>query len=371
MRRRPVILGAAALLCAGTGPTVVDGARALSRALAAARGGERLVLAPGSYGALAVTAQRFAEPVTLAAENPAAPPVFTQVEIAGTTGLVLDGLSVLAAQHMPQALVRLEASDRITCANVRIFGRPPDGTPIRTPEFGLLATERCRDIRIIGGHIGGTRHGLALFGVERAEVEGLAFGDLGEDTIKLAEARTARIAHVTGPPRLWPGPKAHADFIQVQGAASEDLEIVGNVFAPGGHPVAQGIFVAGKGGHRRVRIAGNLLYLANANGIFVRGDEAIEIRANTVINSGSARGISRIAVEGRAEIADNVVTDKRVRAFGSNLVMQRLDPAGPNYLGAAFPGVIDLGDRAPRREDLTPMSGSIADGIGAVRWMSQ
>lgn len=370
MQRRHLVLGAAALLCAAGG-RIVDGPNALEQELQSARGGETFALAPGNYGALTLNELHFDTAVTLTAADPTHPPVFSKLVLRLTTGLIFDSLSVVSEQNPPRALVLMEASREIALLNVRINGPVPQAAPIRGPEFGLLATENCETISIRGGSIAGTRHGIALFGAKNAVVEHVIFGEIGEDTIKLGAVRDVRIAYVTGPPRLWPGPEAHADFVQVQGTASENLEIVGNIFAPAGRPVAQGIFVAGQGGHRQVLIAGNLLYLANANGIFVRGTEGIQIRANTVINAGSTRGVSRIAVDGQAQIEDNIVTDRRLRALGSNFVMQRDDPAGPNYMGDAFPNLIGIGDAAPLLESLHPAPGSAATGHGAMLWVSQ
>ena len=138
---------------------------------------------------------------------------------------------------------------------------------------------------------------------------------------------------------------------------------------PEGSPTVQGIFIAGKGGHSNVRISQNIIYTRNANGIVVYGDKGIEIRNNTLINAlDLERPVTRIAVKGEAVIADNLVSARRSRSFGSNIQMQHLRPSQPNYLGDFFPGVTDGNGDTISLEDLRPAAGSPADGPkGAFR----
>lgn len=172
------------------GHTVASPA-ALMAALARARGGERILLAPGDYGRLALTRYlkfdvKFPAPVTLASADPANPAVLRGLALAGVENLTLEGLAFAYRAQPGDRLYTAPfavtdcraitiAGARFTGDRARGNGPPDDGHPIalglsvrgsagviiadnRITGFGRgLAVSDSRDVAVTGNDLSGLR----------------------------------------------------------------------------------------------------------------------------------------------------------------------------------------------------------------------
>lgn len=91
-----------------------------TKLLATAKSGDTLVLAPGNYGALAMSNKHFAQDVTIKGGT------FTSVALAKVSGVTLDGTTVnftpSAASTSNSQAIRIWGSDDITIVNAKVTG---------------------------------------------------------------------------------------------------------------------------------------------------------------------------------------------------------------------------------------------------------
>jgi hypothetical protein len=158
----PLVLMASSALA---GTRTVDSREALERALRAARPGDRIEVAGGTYaGGLHVHAVRGTEkrPIVVAAADLEQPPVFE----GGTTGMQLSECAWLTLEDL--------AFEGATGNGLNV----DDGGTVETPAVGI--TLRRLTVRDVGPS--GNRDGIKLSGVARFRVEDctvLRWGDRG------------------------------------------------------------------------------------------------------------------------------------------------------------------------------------------------
>lgn len=361
-----LILLAAGLLPPGAahaGDLRADGARSLRAALDAAAAGDVIVLAAGDYGAVRIEGARFSPPVTIRAEQPGGA-VFDSLTIQGAEGLRFEGIHVSHPDNGgPQSrIVEIADSDRIEIVNSEVNGRVDD-------DFGGHFGIRIgggQGHRILANRIHDVKHGIAVFGARDVTVAENRMEDIGEDSFKFAGVDGALVENNTGPERMFPAPRAHDDFMQFQGGPSRRVTIRGNVFLPQNSLHAQGIFVAGDGGHADILIEENIIATTMARGISVNRGTGITVRRNTVVGLPGQRGtVARVVTPDGAVVEENIWSGKRGKREGSNIVAQGTDPAGAHYYAQVFRDA--LRRPAPRLADLAPVAGGAGETVGAVR----
>ncbi|MCB6179840.1 right-handed parallel beta-helix repeat-containing protein [Rhodobacter sp. Har01] len=355
------ILGRAAAALAGT--LHAEDAQALGSALSEASAGDVILLAPGDYGAVELRGQRFDPPITIRSARPGGA-VFDSLSVSGSDGLRFVAIHVSHPGNgaARSRVVEIEDSNRIEIVEAEVNGRVDD---VFDGHFGIYI-QGGEGLRLVGIRVHDVKHGIAVFGARDVTVAENRMEDIGEDSFKFAGVDGVLVENNTGPERMFPAEGAHEDFMQFQGGPSRRVTIRGNVFLPQNSPYAQGIFVAGDGGHADILIEENIIATAMLRGISVNEGSRITIRRNTVVGLPSKRGtIAGVVAPDGATVEENIWSGKRGQQIGSNIVVQGTDPAEAYHYDAIFRNA--LRQPAPRLADLAPVAGGPGATLGAVR----
>lgn len=334
------ILVVLALLLAGPAAArtvAVDGPEALARALAAARGGETLLLAPGDYGPLAL-ARAFAPPVTVASD-PATPARFARIEITGRAGgLRFEGLEISGEFRVTDGPVG------VALVNSRVGTGGHDDTSVYTRAMADLVLED-NDIR--AGH-----HGLILNDIDRARIRGNVIHHAKEDLVRVTgRSRRLLIENNT----LWDTAAVrplHPDLLTLfghEGRTPHDIVIRGNYLYDDmttGDVFGQGIFIAGPGpdGFRDILVEQNLICVDSPISLVIEGGVAnVVIRDNTLMPSVRGGGgiIQTLARNNQSNagiiilgnVAKRIVDETRSAIIGDNHVYGRDAPLARLFSG--------------------------------------
>lgn len=309
----------------------VSNSAQLSAALAAATGGERIVLAPGDYGNLVVSNRQFTAPVTVAASQQWASKL-SGLTVANVGNLSFDGI----------ALGRAKAADEpewtqigyITNSRNLVFDRvfvhgsldnnamndswgllidTSDGVTIKNSRFEEVVRtfifERSANIQILNNDITKIRSdGGDFTAVDNVLIQGNRYSN------------------------FMPNGTDHPDAIQFwtngQTRGSTNIMIRDNVMLQGSGVGTQGIFMRDENGgmpHKNVTIMNNLLYSSDQwEGISVDGVVGLKIAGNTIVSptTDAKKFWIRVDAAQDVQITNNVVDDILVQQV-TGLVMDQ------------------------------------------------
>lgn len=289
---------------------------ALIAALAAARGGEVLRLAPGAYGQISIAGRVFPAAVTLVSRDPARPARLDGVAVSASANLVFRQLDLgrALAPGEPDFTQLSTVTDSRSVRFDRVFFHGSrDGTPANDA-WGLYVVgstgieiagsrfeelmrayifDRSSDIAVIGNSFRLIRSDAGDFAaVDRVVVRGNSYRD------------------------FMPRADDHPDAIQFwtngQQRGSSDILIEDNVIMQGDGVGPQGIFIRDEQKrypYRNLVIRNNLIYTEDQwEGISVEGAEDVEISGNSVLSPLDRQKQAWIRLEnvGRATVTGNV-----------------------------------------------------------------
>ncbi|QHL90113.1 hypothetical protein GVO57_03785 [Sphingomonas changnyeongensis] len=310
--------GAASAGAPAAGARVIDIAdrAALVAALAAARGGETLRLAPGAYGQIAIAGRVFPAAVTLQSRDAARPARLNGVAVSASANLVFRQLDIgrALAPGEPDFTQLSTVTDSRAVRFDRIFFHGSrDGTPANDA-WGLYVVgssgieiagsrfeelmrayifDRSSDIAVIGNSFRLIRSDAGDFAaVDRVVVRGNSYRD------------------------FMPRADDHPDAIQFwtngQQRGSSDILIEDNVIMQGDGVGPQGIFIRDEQKrypYRNLVIRNNLIYTEDQwEGISVEGAADVEVSGNSVLSPLDRQKQAWIRLEnvGRATVTGNV-----------------------------------------------------------------
>lgn len=268
----------------------VTNAANLVRALRAARGGETILLAPGSYGDVVLSGMRPLSTVTIRSANADNDAVFTSLKLTSVSNMLFDDIDV---RHplMPwekdfEAAIRINKSSNITFVGIDASGSLngnsfDDGNGIMVvgssritvldstfTEFNNAASfGNVSDVIFAGNAIRNVREGVNMSLISSGLFERNFVADVAGD----------------------PSRGDHPDAFQVHGNVSRDLVFNANVIM-GNH--TQGIFIRNeqfaKTGqeHSNIVITNNYIESNARNAIAVRDVDGILISNNTIRDTG-------------------------------------------------------------------------------------
>jgi parallel beta-helix repeat protein len=358
----------------------VTNATELMQALAAAQGGETIVLAAGNYGdvVLRSTAQtnlEFGTPVTIISADPDDPAVFSGMDVYGAKNLTIDAVvfdyTFATGDKIFDRPFHFATCENLTVRNSRIDGdvakgisevedgfafgmgvvvRDSAGVTFENNEISNfwrgLTVQNCHDILVRGNDVHSMRSdGMNFIDVQRITIEENHIHDFrGMDN--------------------WID---HRDFIQFwtngTSQASTDIVIRGNILDIGEGDFTQSIFMRneevdlGRAGaemfYRNVLIEGNVIINGHSHGITVGETAGLTIRNNTVLHDDGSRPDG---VDGTVEIPRiNVATTSTGVVITQNLtsgisgytnqptwnisdngIVQDQNPTAPGYYGDVF-----------------------------------
>jgi hypothetical protein len=387
--------------------TVSDTAE-LMVALDTATAGDRIELAGGHYGDLALFDLTFDGDVTIAAADPENPPEFSSVSLWKVSHLAFDAIAI---DFQPDASTlewspafSAEYSDNITIRNSTLVGGPavvgtdPDSEPGTQGSQGIIGYPVGRGLTLIGSddvtiedcEISGFSRGVHVFDVDGLtmidnDIHGFRRVGLGGSDVSnvLIEGNTM------SDPTPWKlgGQGDHGDFIHLwtdpkQTEPSENIVIRGNFLSQGtGEPII-GIYLddnTGGLGFHNVAIDQNVIYTANGQGMRIEDATNLSLRQNSLLYGEGhpndapsiflADGVRNAVVDGNiyGGLTGPALEDSSGHSISvlSNLVVQLENALAPNFIGSLFANALGSD---PDPSDLRPVTGGMADGLGP-QWL--
>lgn len=374
----------------------------LYAALAAARGGETILLAGGEYGHFTLLAKSgfnyaYPSPVTIASADRQRPAIFTSMDVRDARNLTFDGIR-FDYRFQPGTPVHVKPFIISNGDNITIRNSVFDGDVARgvSPEqdglgYGIgLVMRASRGSRVEYNEIFGFHRGMTMGAGIDAVIRGNDIHGIRSDGMNFAQMQGVRIEgnyiHDFDRSTLK---SDHADMIQfwTNGTKrpSTDITIRGNVLMAGKGNSTQTIFMRNdqvdrglKGRemfYRNVVIEENVIVNGHLHGITLGETAGVRIRNNTLVRGQAfAQGenrmrkvrIPRIKV---AEASTDVEISGNLGAVfqdpqpgwvvADNMVIQDISMAGASAYGAVF---VDALAGAPDRLDsFAYRAGSVAD----------
>lgn len=314
------LLTVAALALAGSAQAAdlaVADARALGAAIARAAPGDRILLAPGSYGDLIIGPRRGA--IAIEAADASTPPVFRSIFLRDADGVTLRNLAVVygaAANPLSDRAVEVRRCVDIRLEGLRIAsaenGAPGDdanGLIIRESRRVTVASARMTDLF----------RGAAVYDSDHVTIAGASFTRIGSDGVVARGTRDLTVENnsftdfTPADPVKW-----HPDAIQLwsRGAAraNERIVIRNNVISRGEGGPTQGIFIkTPEIASRDIFIDGNRIEQSMGQGIFVQNADGVTIRNNTLVAVEPL--LHPPAIEVRAPFANAAVENNEAPKF--------------------------------------------------------
>jgi len=299
----------ATLLFALASITVSSNAE-LTSALNAAKGGERIVLRPGTYGAVVVRNRTWQSPVTVESADPSRPAIINRFVAMDTSGMTLRNIEFTRPLGNERPWSKMAEVTR--GANIRFeggsFHGTLDGDP-RNDMQGMIA-RGTRNLVVSGMKFRDLNLGITCDDCADFVIQNNDFSIMGVDAIDIPGARGARIAgNVFHDFRPLPG--EHPDGVQCwttrKASGCKDVTIVGNTFrGDPGHEM-QGVFFgdeAGVGGYDRITIANNTFICTLWHAVNIARGDDIEIANNRIFAGPNYKPWFRTA--GPAKLTGNV-----------------------------------------------------------------
>ncbi|WP_136161983.1 right-handed parallel beta-helix repeat-containing protein [Sphingomonas flavalba] len=317
-------IGAALLLTLGVSgcadaaplPRVITNTVELDRALEQAKGGERIVLAPGNYG-ISLANRQFTAPVTITSQSRDAIAQISRFMVKNVSNLTFErvaiGRPLNAGEPGYSRLADLIESRNILFDHVDFHGSK-DGNPANDG-WGLYILGGSK-VTVRRSAFSELTRGAVSSRITGLKFEGNSFTTIASDGSNFAAVDDVEIVGncFTG---FSPQPGDHPDAIQFwtqgQTRGSSRVRIADNQLFQGDGEGFQGIFIGGEPGkrHSKFEIVNNLIYVQDQyHGIAVADADDVLIADNTVVSIPDHRPlwISVLRV-GNAEIRGNI-TDR-------------------------------------------------------------
>jgi PKD domain/Right handed beta helix region len=366
----------------------------LEGALLAAKAGDILRLAPGSYGELILNgnqkpALKFSGPVTITALDTEHQPVFNRIILNGVSNLFLSHFLIdytfKSNAENRMRFVEIKQSDNIALEDSIFDGDKANDTGTDADGYGFafaLSVEESNRITIANNKIYTWMRGAVFSKVHGLTVTDNELSELRSDGFDFAAVTDAIIArnHIHDFKRS-PLSKDHPDMIQFWTNGTQwpsvNVAIENNILDIGTGDWTQSIFMrneevdTGRAGsemyYKNFRIEGNVIRNANMNGIRVGEIDGITISKNTILQSVNSLVAGKVSVPLiiikpsalNVTVTQNIFprqgqslkTAPAEWRVSANTSAQRDDPQRPDYYSKVFvdalkPGPVDLGSIA-------------------------
>lgn len=262
----------------------------LDAAIKAAKGGETIKLAAGTYTSVSVIGKTFTSPVTIQSLDANNRANVTALQVNSSNNVVFKNL--IAAQDFKPAedwmtANRIYKSNNITLDNVTISGGTGDVT--KSKGIGLYIRDGI-NVNVVNSSMDHFAFGMSVQNVNGMLVQGNNFHDNRGDHTNFSEMNNVTIDNNMFS-NLFPVGAEHPDAIQfmTKGRAfgSSNVTISNNVVMQGSGLGTQGFFLGNEDGlpYTNVTIKNNLIYLNGwYHGINVVTGNNINIESNTIIS---------------------------------------------------------------------------------------
>ena len=292
----PVLLLAGCSAATARTMAVADD-EALRKAIATARSGDRITLAPGTYASLEIRNRRITgAPVTITGKDAR----ISAIALVASSGWALDGLTIGGALQTRARVVYVQDSSDIAVRNSLIHGLTVNNDPWDDGSVGI-GLRKASKVEVTGNRFRDVGLGFVAASSSDIRFEGNSIAYVREGTnwtaVRNATIRCNRISHVY--PNWLRG--EHPDAIQgwpSRDGGNEDMLIEGNALLLGGPRAVQGIFIQGpykpgqnleQGKMRNITVRDNIYYGASRHGVMISGVDNVLIERNTVLPSPHAQ----------------------------------------------------------------------------------
>lgn len=316
---------------------IVANSAGLSAAIAAAKAGDTIKLAPGNYGDVDIRSKIFASDVTIKSLDANNPAEFRSLFVYKSAGINFDDIDVnftpTATTTTATSAVRITSSQDISFTNGDVQGGPAitgvlqtaddtdaTGNVIGLPTARAINLEWSTDIRVQGNDVSGFHKGIVLYQSSRVEIRDNEIQDVRTGTISgsqvndlIIDGNTLSSSH----PWNW-GAGDHADFIHLwtdlkQTGPSSNITITNNHISQGDGVAILGIYLDDNGnnlGFKNVNISDNVILNGNAQGIRLENTFDSKIQENVFLQtSGTSKNAPGIYITDKTtnvDISNNV-----------------------------------------------------------------
>ncbi|UYY79021.1 LamG-like jellyroll fold domain-containing protein [Sphingomonas sp. R1] len=298
----------------------------LDAAIKAAKGGETIKLAAGTYTSITVHTKTFTTPVTITSLDASKPVNVTTLQIINSSNLVVK--NVTAAQNFQPAqdynyANRIIGSSNVVIDGVTLSGGTGDVT--KSMGWGLLLRE-SKGVTIKNSSVDHFALGMNVLTVDGVTLQGNNFHDNRRDHTNFAEASNVVIDNNMFT-NLYPVNGEHPDAIQFmtngKTKGNTNITITNNVMMQGDGLAFQGVFMGNESSipYENITIKNNLVYQNGfTHGINVVLGKNVTVDSNTIISKMDAIAdwIRLDGVTG-GKVTNNVVDQVVITATSSGI----------------------------------------------------
>jgi hypothetical protein len=245
----------------------------LAARIAAARDGETILLASGSYGLLDLDNRKLSGAGLTIQADAGARPVFSAISAIGSEGLTIKNVEVDIEKG--NFGVTVANSDHISLVSLKIYAPPgnaPNGMMLRNDH----------DVAVTDSDLNHLGNGINLVDNDRVQILRNTLSEIESDGIRGASSHVDVIGNHGS--NFHPAPGDHPDFIQfwdTREGPSTGNRIQDNVFERGHGDPVQGIFIEG---NRDLVISGNVLLGTMFNAVAMAGVQGAVVEDNFIQN---------------------------------------------------------------------------------------
>jgi hypothetical protein len=370
-------------------------------AVQVAQGGDRIELAPGDYGDIAMRNMSFDENIVITSQNPDDQASFNTVKLNEVSNVTFDNLFFDFTPDEEtvgwDTALRADNSSNISVINSRFEGGPAVAGVSNESEPGTQGDQGIQGEPIGRGMAFNWSNNITIENNDISQFEaGIRLNDVTGVEINSNEIHHVRAVPVGGAdvsnlsmeynyfhdanPWNFGGLGDHGDFVHFwtsgpDAPVSENHYYANNIFDQGDGEAILGIYLEDnyEVGFRNVVVENNLIYNGNAQALRMENVDGLTIRDNTLLQSsgdekdapmvGLTHGNTNVLIEGnifggvRGPDLENAASNNIT--INDNLVVQIHDPQGENYYGDLFV------TSAASVFDIQAVPGDMADGIGA------
>ncbi len=269
---------------------IVKNQAQLDAAIAAAKGGETIKLAAGTYTSLNVNGKNFTSAVTIQSLDAANQANVTTLQLVNSSNLVVKNL-VASQDYKPEedwmVANRIFMAKNVTLDNVKLSG----GTGDVTKSIGTgLNVRSSSNIKVLNSSFDHFAVGMSGRDVDGMVVKGNSFHDNRRDHTNFSEMNNI-VLDSNSFTNLFPVNGEHPDAIQFMTRGKEkantNVTISNNIVMQGSGMGTQGFFLGNEAGlpYENLNITNNLIYLSGySQGINVVDAKNVNVSSNTVIS---------------------------------------------------------------------------------------
>jgi Ca2+-binding RTX toxin-like protein len=292
----------------------VSSTAALLSALAAAQGGDVILLQPGTYSGVLIQNLNFATGVQITSADAGHPATLLDLTVRASSGLQFSNLEFNAAGSTAYYPFQVADSSNVHFSHLYVHGSLNDDPKDDTS--GLLIRE-SNNVSVTDSEFEQLSYGINHLNTDHLTISGSSFHDLRSDGIRGGGSSYVTI-HGNSFTDFYPIDSDHPDGIQFWTTSStvvpHHIVITDNVIVRGTGVAMQGIFMRDEVGtlhYQDVTITGNMIVGAQWNGITVMGGATRLTVSNNEI-AGLPDQQSWLRLE---DVTDSVISQNRAGDF--------------------------------------------------------